>query len=59
MHPSSCTLLRSLSHSLTLSQVALLRVAAGGDGVKSSVVVEPLGAVRLIVDVVGDLLQVL
>lgn len=46
--------------SFLLSQVALLRVVAGrGDGMQTSVIVEPLGSVRLVVDVVSDFLQVL
>lgn len=42
------------------SQVAFLCfVARGGDGMQTSVIVKPLGAVCLVVDVVSDLLQVL
>lgn len=45
--------------SFLLSQVALLRVSGRGDGMQTSVIVEPLGSVRLVVDVVSDFLQVL
>lgn len=42
------------------SQVAFLCVMARGvDGMQTSIIVEPLGTVRLVLDVMSDLLQVL
>lgn len=54
------TSLLSCSFFSSSSQVAFLCVMARGvDGMQTSVIVEPLGTVRLVLDVMSDLLQVL